>query len=103
MKVVLALSLVAAVALAAPSWNPFNINSAASSDGAEQRRAGLLREEIIKTSQEIDQVFVMDVTGSMGPYIETAKARVLELVSELQDALPHLKLRVAFVGYRDVD
>lgn len=107
---VCAIALLAAVCLGAPSWDPFNIQSA---DGDAVQRGTLqerlrdtqkrLRRAVVTSSQRIDQVFVMDVTGSMSSYIETAKQRVIEMVNDLEHMYPDLQLRLAFVGYRDVD
>ncbi len=49
----------------------------------------------------LDIVFVIDNTGSMGPYIEQVKLRVLEIIRTIQkEELVH-NLRVGLVSYRD--
>lgn len=49
----------------------------------------------------LDVCFLVDCTGSMGPYIEEVKKRIKEVVAALQAAHGALDLRVGFVGYRD--
>lgn len=50
----------------------------------------------------IDHAFLMDCTGSMGSYIQTAKDKILDLVMDLSEEYPNLALRLAFIGYRDI-
>ena len=52
--------------------------------------------------ETIDQVFVMDCTGSMGSYIDTAKTKILELASKVSEKYPKKNLRLGFIGYRDI-
>jgi len=52
--------------------------------------------------ETIDQVFVMDCTGSMGSYIDTAKTKILELASKVSEKYPTKNLRLGFIGYRDI-
>jgi hypothetical protein len=51
---------------------------------------------------EIDQVFVMDCTGSMGSYINTAKNKILSLKDDVLSRHNGTGLRLGFVGYRDI-
>lgn len=61
------------------------------------------RQKAMQNTQQIDQVFLMDCTGSMGSYIQTAKDKITTLVDQLKKDYPYLKLRLAFIGYRDID
>jgi len=54
------------------------------------------------TENTIDQVFVMDCTGSMGSYIETAKTKILDLAGKVSAKYPKMDLRLGFIGYRDI-
>ena len=45
--------------------------------------------------------FVMDCTASMGPWIQEAKTKMVELVDRVRDEHPNTQIRVGFVGYRD--
>jgi len=54
-----------------------------------------------KKSGELDLVFLVDETGSMGPYIEQVKARLLDLVAALKNAPLCKSLRLGLVTYRD--
>lgn len=53
-----------------------------------------------KALNAIDVVFVLDVTGSMQPYIEEAKRMVAEITKKIQDE-NKLDIRVALSVYRD--
>ena len=50
---------------------------------------------------QIDVVFVLDTTGSMGGLIEGAKKKIWSIASKIASAKPSPKLRVGLVGYRD--
>lgn len=45
--------------------------------------------------------FVMDCTGSMEPWIQQAKTKIVELTTRIQADNPGADVLVAFVGYRD--
>lgn len=55
----------------------------------------------IKDSEKTDMVFMVDATGSMGGAIEAVKTQITKIATDVQRTNPNLKLRVAFVGYRD--
>ncbi len=64
--------------------------------------ADILLERTVAEALAVDIVFVMDMTSSMGPYIDrtkTAIARIAELV--LNDAADREKVRFGLIGYRD--
>ncbi len=50
---------------------------------------------------EIDLVFLVDETGSMGEYIEEVKARLLEIIESIRVAPLCKSLRLGLVSYRD--
>lgn len=45
--------------------------------------------------------FVMDCTGSMGPWIEQAKTEITTIMNGVTTEYPRARCRVGFVGYRD--
>ena len=47
----------------------------------------------------LDVCFVMDCTGSMGPWMEASKQTIKDMIAALPDSEPHK--RIAFVGYKD--
>lgn len=49
----------------------------------------------------IEVAFVMDATGSMGPYIEQARARIAQIAANLAEGEPKPEVRFALVAYRD--
>jgi hypothetical protein len=53
--------------------------------------------------RQLDVVFVLDVTGSMGPYIEAAKATVRELTRRFKELDFEPDVAFGLVAYRDHD
>lgn len=51
----------------------------------------------------IDVVFAIDCSGSMGPVIETAKKKVWTIVNQIAKAEPAPTLRIGLIGYGDAD
>lgn len=50
---------------------------------------------------ELDLVFLVDATSSMGPFIEEAKRRLIELIDALRASPLCRSLRLGLVSYRD--
>lgn len=50
---------------------------------------------------EIEVVFVLDTTGSMGGLINGAKQKIWSIINELKQGLPQPNLKIGLVGYRD--
>ncbi len=71
---------------------------AASKAGAVSRPAFAAHLDDLRR-KGIDLAFVFDVTGSMGSELETAQARVSDMLSLLAGLSP--SLRAAFIAYRD--
>ncbi|CAM6099572.1 unnamed protein product [Calypogeia fissa] len=63
----------------------------------------ILLRKLIAASQELDLVFLVDVTGSMQPFIDSVKEKAPSIAAGVKKAWPKLKLRVAFVPYRDYE
>ncbi|MCB9730366.1 MAG: VWA domain-containing protein [Deltaproteobacteria bacterium] len=49
----------------------------------------------------IDVAFVLDATGSMGPWIDAARRRISDIAEELAAGDPKPEVRFALVAYRD--
>ncbi|KAI1459989.1 hypothetical protein F4805DRAFT_455378 [Annulohypoxylon moriforme] len=57
---------------------------------------------LYKKACSVDLLFLIDTTGSMGPYIEAARKQVQDIVAEAKKAfLNESPIRVAVVGYKD--
>jgi len=50
---------------------------------------------------ELDICFMVDETGSMGPYINTVKQKILEIIHNIRSKELCSSLRIAAVSYRD--
>ena len=55
----------------------------------------------LRMAEQVDICFMVDCTGSMSSYINEAKTVVHRVVEKLSKKFQDLKLRCAFVGYRD--
>eukprot|EP01031_Cornospumella_fuschlensis_P028361 gene28361-34240_t len=53
----------------------------------------------VEEKGSLDLVFLMDLTSTMGPYIDDVKDNIRELIRYI--AKMQIKFRIAFVGYRD--
>ena len=49
----------------------------------------------------LDIMFIMDLTGSMGIWLTEAKKSVKNIIEEITDNNPGAKIRMSFIGYRD--
>lgn len=60
-----------------------------------------LRPMAARGSEVVDVCFVLDLTGSMGTWIDACKSHIGAIIEALRDELDVGQVRVAFVGYRD--
>ena len=56
--------------------------------------------EIFKNTN-LDLMFIMDLTGSMGVWLEEAQKNIKNIIEEIMDNNPGSKIRISFVGYND--
>ncbi|MBK8556980.1 MAG: T9SS type A sorting domain-containing protein [Lewinellaceae bacterium] len=66
--------------------------------------SGINRRQIVRecgTSQNVDIVWVVDATGSMGDELEYLKSEVLDVIGRAKAVNPELNIRTASVFYRD--
>lgn len=57
----------------------------------------------LMSSISLDMAFLVDCTCSMQDHIEFCKTKIGEIVDGVGEMFPTVKVRVAFVGYRDFD
>jgi Mg-chelatase subunit ChlD len=69
--------------------------------GSESYSAPMLEYVATRGLGELDLVFLVDETGSMGPYIEEVKRRLIEIIDALRAAPLMRSLRIGIVSYRD--
>jgi hypothetical protein len=50
---------------------------------------------------DVDVCFIVDFTGSMGPYIEAVKQHLVDLINNLSTTTRVRSVRIGLVGYRD--
>ena len=59
--------------------------------------------QALNDAQSVDACFLMDCTNSMRKFVDEVKERIFETVRLLKVRFPNLKIRLAFVGYRDLN
>lgn len=67
-------------------------------DGPNRLKVGLP----CSTPDQVDIVWAVDATGSMGDELEYLKTELLDVMGRTRTALPHLSFRMGTVFYRDV-
>ncbi|XXF79411.1 VWA domain-containing protein [Myxococcaceae bacterium GXIMD 01537] len=58
--------------------------------------------QVATAQPQIEVVFVLDTTGSMGGLLEGAKRKIYSIASRIAQGRPSPKLKVGLVAYRDV-
>lgn len=67
-----------------------------------QKRMEEIKKLVLK-GQALDLAFLVDATGSMQSIINMVKEQIKEMAAGVEQAYPDVKLRVAFVAYRDYE
>lgn len=57
----------------------------------------------VKVLKTVEVLFIMDLTGSMGPYLEQCKKTILKINDRLKNTLPECEFCWGFLGYRDFE
>ena len=70
-------------------------------ENAIQEEISNIEISVIETSTSLDLLFIMDVTGSMGPYIDKVKSDLINIVNGIIEESPGIDINLGFVGYRD--
>lgn len=70
-------------------------------EGSDEYSKQMLEELKGKACGELDLVFLVDETGSMGAYIAQVKQHLLEIIDEVKAAPLCKSLRMGIVSYRD--
>ena len=60
-------------------------------------------EKKIFKDTNLDLMFIMDLTGSMCPWLHEARENIHTIIEEILDNNPGTKIRVSFVGYYDFE
>ena len=55
----------------------------------------------VEERTSLDLLFIMDITGSMGPYVEQAKSNLINIINKIIDDCPGIDINLGFIGYRD--
>ena len=55
----------------------------------------------VEERTSLDLLFVMDLTGSMSPYVEQAKSNIINIINRIINECPGIDINLGFIGYRD--
>jgi len=56
----------------------------------------------VEEKTSLDLLFIMDLTGSMGPYIEQAKQNIINIMNRIPIECPGISINLGYIGYRDI-
>ena len=56
----------------------------------------------VEVRTSLDLLFIMDLTGSMGPYLQQAKNNLIDIMDRIIDQCPGIDINLGFIGYRDI-
>lgn len=71
-------------------------------DTAEPTTSNPYVVEVVKGEHQIDVVFAVDTTGSMGGLLDGAKRTVWSIATHIRKTDPNANLRIGLVAYRDI-
>ena len=58
---------------------------------------------VVEERTSLDLLFIMDITGSMSPYVDQAKRNVIEIINRIVNDCPGIDINLGFIGYRDIE
>ena len=56
----------------------------------------------VESKTSLDMLFIMDLTGSMEPYINETKTNLIDIMDKIIDQSPGIDINLGFIGYRDI-
>ena len=63
----------------------------------------IVKEIDVETKTSLDLLFIMDITGSMGGFLETAKRNLINIINRIVSECPGIDINIGFIGYRDIE
>ena len=55
----------------------------------------------IQATTSLDLLFILDVTGSMQPYLDEIKKNLINIITGIEEQCPGIDVNLGFIGYRD--
>lgn len=55
----------------------------------------------IRATTSLDLLFIVDITGSMKPYLEEIKEKIINIIDGIILKCPGIDINLGFIGYRD--
>ena len=59
--------------------------------------------KVIEKKTSLDLLFIMDLTGSMGPYINEIQTNLIYIMNKIIEQSVGISINLGFIGYRDID
>ena len=56
----------------------------------------------VEAKTSLDLLFIMDITGSMGTFLEEAKNNLINIINRIISECPGIDINLGFIGYRDI-
>ena len=56
----------------------------------------------VEAKTSLDLLFVMDITGSMGPYLNQVKQNIINIINRIINECPGIDINLGFIGFLDV-
>ena len=56
----------------------------------------------VEAKTSLDLLFTMDITGSMGPYLNQVKTNIINIINRIINECPGIDIYLGFIGYLDV-
>ena len=57
----------------------------------------------VESKTSLDLLFIMDLTGSMGSFIDEAKSNLIFIMDKIIEECPGIDINLGFIGYRDIE
>ena len=58
--------------------------------------------EELERETSLDLLFIMDITSSMGKYVDLVKKNIINIIEKIPEKCPGVIINMGFIGYRDV-
>ena len=56
----------------------------------------------VEAQTSLDLLFIMDITGSMGTFLQAAKNNLINIINRIILECPGIDINIGFIGYRDI-
>ena len=72
-------------------------------DAFAEKQAYIEEKKFSKRLKSLNLLIIMDITGSMAKWIDSAKKSIIEIVEKVKKETELMTFQIGFVGYRDFE